>query len=103
MFEWLAELASEKLYLKTNIHISGRNELIIDGCRRIEEYNEIYMRLQSGDICINIHGNDLRAFDFRTGGLIVRGCIEKIEFEERSKKHETQTTCKDKRSGEKTF
>ena len=103
MFERFAELAREKLCLETNIHISGRNELIIDGCRRIEECNEVYMRLLSGDIFVNIHGCGLRAYDFRTGGLVVRGCIEKIEFEERSKKHETKTACKDKRSGEETL
>lgn len=86
MFEWLAELAREKLYLESNIHISGSNELVIDGCRRIEECNEVFMRLLSGSIYVNIHGCGLRAYDFRTGGLVVRGCIEKIEFEERSKK-----------------
>ena len=103
MFEWLAELAREKLYLETNIHISGRNELILDSCRRIEECNEIYMRILSGNNYVNIHGCNLRAYDFRTGGLIVRGYIEKIEFEERIKKYETQTACKNKRPGEKTL
>ena len=100
MFEWLAGTVREKLYLESNIHISGSSELIIDGCRRIEECNEVFMRLLSGSIYVNIHGYGLRAYDFRTGGLVVRGCIEKIEFEERSKKHETKTDGKDKRSGE---
>ena len=32
MFEWLSELAREKLYLSTGIHISGNKELITDNC-----------------------------------------------------------------------
>ncbi|WP_294751789.1 YabP/YqfC family sporulation protein [uncultured Ruminococcus sp.] len=100
MFEWLEKPIREKLCLESNIHISGSSELIIDGCRRIEECNEVFMRLLSGSIYVDIHGYGLRAYDFRTGGLVVRGCIEKIEFEERGKKHEAKTDCKDKRSGE---
>ena len=100
MFERFAETVREKLYLESNIHISGSSELIIDGCRRIEECNEVFMRLLSGSIYVDIHGYGLRAYDFRTGGLVVRGCIEKIEFEERGKKHEAKTDGKDKRSGE---
>ncbi len=96
MFEWLAELTRETLYLNTSIHISGNNELIIDNCRRIEEYNEVYMRLISGGLYISIHGSDLRAFDFRTGGLVIRGSIEKIEFTERRKRHESEDTEPDK-------
>lgn len=102
MFEWLAELTRETLYLNTSIHISGNNELIIDNCQRIEEYNEVFMRLLSGGLYINIRGSDLRAYDFRTGGLVIRGCIEHIEFTERNRRHgaENEEKHKDKRSGE---
>ena len=102
MFEWLAELTRETLYLNTSIHISGNNELIIDSCQRIEEYNEVFMRLLSGGLYINIRGSNLRAYDFRTGGLVIRGCIENIEFTERSRRHEPENEekHKDKRTGE---
>lgn len=105
MFEWLAELTRETLYLNTSMHISGNNELIIDNCRRIEEYNEVYMRLVSGSLCISIHGNELRAFDFKTGGLVIRGTIEKIEFSERSTRNEAkdQGLREDKRTGEEAL
>ncbi len=105
MFEWLAALTRETLYLDSGIHISGNNELIIDNCRRIEEYNEVYMRLVSGELYISIHGNDLRAYDFRTGGLVIRGYIEKIEFTERNKHNESENKriSEDKRTGEKAL
>ena len=96
MFERLAELAREKLYLETGIHIAGNKELVIDNCRRIEEYNESYMRMAAGGLTIDIHGTGLRAYDFRTGGLVVRGHIESISFAERRNKGETE----DKGNGE---
>ncbi len=99
MFEWLAELTRETLYLNTGIHISGNNELIIDNCQRIEEYNEVFMRLLSGGLYVDIRGNGLRAYDFRTGGLVIRGCIESIEFTERSRLHEAEKKNKDKCAG----
>ena len=105
MFEWLAELTRETLYLNSGIHISDNNELIIDNCRRIEEYNEVYMRMVSGGLYISIHGNGLRAYDFRTGGLVIRGYIDKIEFTERNKhnEYEIKRIYEDKRTGEETL
>ena len=105
MFDWLAELTRETLYLDSGIHISDNKELILDNCRRIEEYNEVYMRLVAGGLYISIHGNGLRAFDFRTGGLVIRGYIEKIEFTERNKHNGSENTRsgENKRSGEETL
>lgn len=105
MFDWLAELTRETLYLDSGMHISGNKELIIDKCRRIEEYNEVYMRLVAGGLYISIHGSDLRAYDFRTGGLVIRGYIEKIEFTERNKHNESENTRsgENKCSGEETL
>ena len=98
MFEWLGELTRQTLCLDTDIHISDRNELIIENCRRIEECNEVFMRFLAGSIYVNIHGSGLRAYDFRTGALVVRGCIDRLEFEERRVKHgpENKTVCEDK-------
>ena len=104
MFEWLTELTNEPLYLDTGIHIAGRNE-IIDSCRRIEECSDVFMRFLSEGMYVNIHGSSLRAYDFRAGGLVVRGCIDRIEFEERNRKHgsEDKKHHKDKRPGEGTL
>lgn len=99
MFEWLSELTREKLYLSTGMHLSGNNELIIDNCRRIEEYNEVYMRIVSGNLTVDIRGNGLRAYDFSTGGLVIRGCIEQIGLTERRKRCENETKAEDKRQG----
>ncbi len=100
MFEWLSELGKEKLCLDTGIHISGNRELIIDSCRRIEECSEVYMRLVSGGLYVDIHGSGLRAYDFRTGGLVIRGCIKQMSFTERRTVYEDKKLREDKRTGE---
>ena len=83
MFRNMLLLAEDAFYLRPQIHFDGDKELVIDNCRRIEEYNEVYMRLVSGRLCIGIWGSGLRAFDYKTHGLIVRGKIEQVEFTER--------------------
>ena len=50
------------------------------------------MRLISGDLCIQIWGSNLKAYDFKTKGLIVRGKITQIEFIERKSKSNAQST-----------
>ena len=97
MFEWLADLAREKLYLEAGMHISGNSELIMDNCSRIEEYNEVYMRLVSGGLYIDIRGSGLRAYDFSTGGLVIRGSIESIGFTERRRQYENEAQTADNR------
>lgn len=104
MLEWLSKRVREDLYLDTNIHISGNSELIIDCCERVAECNEVYMRLISGAMCINIRGSDLRAYDFQTGGLVIRGHIDQLEFTERSSRNEHKNTQvrQDQCQGKKT-
>lgn len=89
MFEKAADKARDMLFLNTDIHIQGNKELTIENCRRIEEYNEVFMRLISGGLCIQIWGSGLKAYDFCARGLIVRGKISQIDLIERSAaKHE---------------
>jgi len=84
LFDRLADKTRDILYMNPGIHIESNRELLIENCRRIEEYNEVFMRLISGKLCIQIWGSDLKAFDFKTKGLIVRGKISQIEFIERN-------------------
>lgn len=79
----ITDKTKELLYMNPGMHIESNKELIIENCRRIEEYNEVFMRLVSGRLCIQIWGSNLKAYDFRTKGLIVRGKISQIEFIER--------------------
>lgn len=92
MFGNLSDKTKELLYLNPGMHMESNKELLIENCRRIEEYNEIYMRLVAGNLCIQIWGSGLKAYDFKTKGLVVRGKISQIEFIERSGKKNAQST-----------
>lgn len=83
MFDKIADKTKDFLYMNPGMYIEGNKELIIENCRRIEEYNEVFMRLISGSLCIQIWGSGLRAYDYRSNGLIVKGRISRIEFTER--------------------
>ena len=54
MFDKIAEKTKEALYLDPGMHIESNRELLIENCRRIEEYNEVFMKLVSGHLCIQI-------------------------------------------------
>lgn len=83
MLNKLTEKARKALFLESGIHIAGNHELIIENCRRIEECSDVFMSFSSGGLLIQIWGNDLRAFDYNTGGLVIRGKISQIELDER--------------------
>lgn len=83
MLEKITDTVRQALMLDTGIHIDGNRELIIENCRRIEEYNEVFMQLLSGKLRIRIWGSGLRAFDYKTHGLVIRGRISQIELIER--------------------
>ncbi len=84
MLEKLTDKTRDLFFMNPGMHIESNRELLIENCRRIEEYNEVFMRLISGNLCIQIWGTNLKAYDFKTKGLIVRGKITQIEFIERS-------------------
>lgn len=84
MFGRITDKTLETFYLTPLIHMDGNKEMLIENCRRIEEYSEVFMRLISGKLCINIWGNGLRAYDFNKDGLMISGKISQIEFTERN-------------------
>lgn len=57
--------------------------MVIENCRRIEEYNEVCIRLVSGKLGINVWGSGLETDSYGSGGLVIRGRISQVEFEER--------------------
>lgn len=86
MFGRITDKTLETFYLTPLIHMDGNREMLIENCRRIEEYSDVFMRLISGKLCINIWGNNLRAYDFNKDGLMISGKISQIEFTERNGK-----------------
>ncbi len=86
MFGKIRQKTREYLYLDSGIYIDGNREITVENCRRIEEYNDIFIQIVSGELRVRIWGNNLRAYDFKTSGIIIRGIISNIELSERSRK-----------------
>ena len=84
MFRKITDKTLETFYLTPLIHMDGNKEILIENCKRIEEYSEIFMCVISGRLCINIWGDNLRAYDFNKSGLMISGKISHIEFTERN-------------------
>lgn len=97
MFGKINEKAREKFFMETGLHIAGNREIVIENCDRIEECSDMFMSLISKKLLVQVWGYDLRAFDFKTSGLVIRGKISQIELIERSAKHEKPASgkCKD--------
>jgi len=92
MFGKLADKAKDAFYLNAGMYIESNKAVTLENCTRIEEYNEVFVQVVSGSLIIQIWGNNLRSYDFNTGGLMVRGKINRIEFSERGKnKNENKT------------
>ena len=53
----------------------GEKTLIISCEEGIEEYDEVFMQVISGRLRVQIWGSSLRAFDYKTSGVVIRGKI----------------------------
>lgn len=84
MFEKAVGKARDMFFLNTDIHINGNRSLTIENCTRIEEYNEVFVRLISGGLCVQICGCNLRVSDYCSGGMLVQGKISQVDLIERS-------------------
>lgn len=70
-----------KLYLNTNISITDNTRVEIENCRRIIEYNDIYIRLSTSTVTLKIWGSGLSISDYNRAGVIIDGRISSLEFE----------------------
>lgn len=67
--------------LNTQITVCGNSYLEIENCRRIMEYNDIYLKVKaSSGLVVEIWGTNLRLSDYNTDGISVRGRIASIEL-----------------------
>lgn len=94
MFGKINEKINETLFLETGLHIAGNREIALENCDRIEECSDVFMSIISRNLLVQIWGDGLRAFDYKTSGLIIRGRISQIELIERSARHEKSASGK---------
>lgn len=65
----------------SQIVITGNSYLEIEGCLRIMEYNDIYLKIKTcRGIIAEIWGQGLTVSDYNTSAVAVRGIITSVEL-----------------------
>ncbi|MBR3629675.1 MAG: YabP/YqfC family sporulation protein [Oscillospiraceae bacterium] len=71
------------MYLDTYLHLHGNRELRVENVRRILEYNDICVRMQTRDMTVTVWGTRLRVSDYSDSSMLVTGQITGIELGEK--------------------
>ena len=64
------------------IELHSRNEIFIDGCRKLEEYSETNLKIKTDKCRISIGGQNLRLGLMSEERIAVLGAIESIQLED---------------------
>lgn len=65
----------------SQILICGNSYLEVENCKRIMEYNDIYLKVKTvSGLIIEIWGTGLKLSDYNTDGIAVRGKISSVEL-----------------------
>lgn len=68
-------------YGSSQVVICGNTYLEVENCKRIMEYNDIYLKVKTfSGLVIEIWGEGLMLSDYNTQGIAVRGKISSVEF-----------------------
>jgi len=67
--------------MDSQIQITGNREVLVDGCRKILEYNDIFVRVSTWEMTVNIWGSGLQVSDFGSGAIYISGKIQSVELE----------------------
>ena len=71
----------ELISRSSQVMICGDSYLEIENCRRILEYNDVYLKVKTyNGLMIEIWGSGLMLSDYNTLGIAVRGKISSVEF-----------------------
>ena len=79
-----AGFVKKRLYLNTYMNLTDNTHLEIENCKRIIELNDIYVRLKTSTVTLQVWGEDLRISDYNTAGEVIDGRITSIEFDTNS-------------------
>lgn len=64
----------------SDIQITDGREIVLDGCRRVVEYNENHIKLELPSMGVSVVGMQLKMRNFSIGGVIINGQIHSITF-----------------------
>ncbi len=64
----------------SDIQITDASEIILDGCRRVIEYNENNIVLELPTIGVSVVGTELDMRNFSIGGVVITGKLHSVTF-----------------------
>ena len=65
----------------SQIQITGKDAVLIDGCKKIIEYNDIVVRVKAREMTVSVWGSGLYASSFGTDCVYIYGKISSVELE----------------------
>lgn len=65
----------------SQIQITGNSQVLVDGCKKILEYNDIFVKVKTWDMTVQIWGSGLSVDDFGSDVIYVCGKIQSVELE----------------------
>lgn len=63
-----------------HIELCGNCEAIVEGCRGVLEYNDKFIKLDTGRLTVAFSGSDLCLGTFQLEQTVIHGSIISIEF-----------------------
>ena len=78
----ISKYVKKKLYLNTYMNLTDNTHMEIENCRKILEYNDIYVKIRTSTLTISIWGQNIRISDYNTDGIVVDGKFSSVEFEQ---------------------
>jgi sporulation protein YqfC len=85
----LRRFVSKKFYLYTHMNLTDNNRLEIENVKKILEYNDVYIKLQTSGMIVGVWGTNLSVSDYSGDGIIIGGEFSSIEFEKGDKKSDS--------------
>lgn len=67
--------------MDSQIQITGDSGVLVDGCKKILEYNEILVKVKTWDLTVQIWGSNLMVSDFGSDAVCVYGKIQSVEIQ----------------------
>ncbi len=84
-----ADMGRRLLCMETYLQIRGNQELYLENCRRILDYNEIRIVVQTQELILEIWGSALQADSRSPECLLIRGVIESVVLTPKGAGHGT--------------
>lgn len=80
MLRYRDVIADAKKYSGTKIEMLSNREISVDGCRKILEYNDVFVKIGVREGSINIVGNSLYIPVYEGPLITICGKISSVEY-----------------------